>query len=206
MVMVNVPSLNSGRKVLPMKGTSIRVVATSIADRITAPAAPANAQIYRDRDRGGVSAGEVIAGVAILGGLAAVIAAATDNDDRYDRRYDDPRYRTNGYPTGGYYNDGYNNGYYRGSSRYNQGQQVIQQCIQAAQYEGRRYGSDVRVTQIDDVDRIRRGVRVRGDLVVNEYDRRGSRWGNRYRNNYDRGSFTCTVQRGRVVDVNIRGI
>ena len=173
---------------------------------LVSAAAPANAQYYRDRDRGGVSAGEVIAGVAILGGLAAVIAAASDNDDRYDRRYNDPRYRTNGYPTGGYYNDGYNNGYYRGSSRYNQGQQVIQQCIQAAQYEGRRYGSDVRVTQIDDVDRIRRGVRVRGDIVVNEYDRRGNRWGNRYRNNYDRGSFTCTVQRGRVVDVNIRGI
>ena len=169
---------------------------------LVSAAAPANAQYYRDRDRGGVSAGEVIAGVAILGGLAAVIAAASDNDDRYDDR----RYRTNGYPNRGY-NDRYDNGYYRGSDRYNRGQQVIQQCVQAAHYEGRRYGSDVRVTQIDDVDRLRRGVRVRGDIVVNEYDRRrGSRWGNRNRNNYDRGSFTCTVQRGRVVDVDIRGI
>ncbi len=176
---------------------------------LVSAAAPANAQTYRDRDRGGVSAGEVIAGVAILGGLAAVIAAASDNNnnDRYDDRYN--RYpNTNGYPTNGYPNNGYDNGYYRGSSQYNSGQQAIQQCIQAAQYEGRRYGSDVRVTQVRDVDRVRAGVRVRGNLVVNEYDR-GNRYGNRYnsrRNNYDRGSFTCTIQRGRVVDVDINGI
>ena len=62
------------------------------------------------------------------------------------------------------------------------------------------------MTEVRDVDRLRRGVRVRGDIVVNEYDRRGNRWGNRGRNNYDRGSFTCTIQRGRVVDVDIRGI
>ena len=164
-------------------------------------AAPANPQVFRDRDRGGIGAGEVIAGVAILGGLAAIIAAASDNDDRYDDRYN--RYpNTNGYPTRGY-ND---NQYYRGSAQYNRGSQAIQQCVQAAQYEGRRYGSDVRVTEVRDVDRLRRGVRVRGNIVVNEYDRRGNRWGNRGRNNYDRGSFTCTIQRGRVVDVDIRGI
>ena len=162
-------------------------------------AAPANAQYYRDRDRGGPSAGEVIAGVAILGGLAAVIAAASDNDDRYDDRYN--RYpNTNGYPT-----NGYNNGYYRGSAQYNRGQQAIQQCIQAAQYEGRRYGGDVRVTQVRDVRRVRNGVRVRGDLVQNE-GRYNNRYNNRYRNDYDKGNFTCTIQRGRVVDVDIRGI
>ncbi|WP_420605797.1 hypothetical protein [Novosphingopyxis sp.] len=171
---------------------------------LVSAAAPANAQYYRDRDRGGPSAGEVIAGVAILGGLAAVIAAASDNDrDRYDDRYN--RYpNTNGYPT-----NGYDNGYYRGSAQYNRGSQAIQQCVQAAQYEGRRYGSDVRVTEVRDVDRIRSGVRVRGNLVVNEYDRRsryGNRYDNRYRNNYDRGSFTCTIRSGRVVDVDINGI
>lgn len=168
---------------------------------LVSTAAPANAQVYRERDRGGPSAGEVIAGVAILGGIAAVIAAASGNDnDRYDDRYD--RYpNTNGYPTGGY-----DNGYDRRSARYNNGQQAIQQCVQAAQYEGRRYGSNVRVTEVRDVDRTRSGVRVRGSVEVNEFDRRGNRYGNRYRNNYDRGSFTCTIQRGRVVDVNIRGI
>ena len=166
------------------------------AAMLVTAAAPADAQYYRDRDRGGPSAGEVIAGVAILGGLAAVIAAASDNDDRYDNRYDNRYPNTNGYPT---------NQNYRGSARYNQGQQVIQQCVQAAQYEARRYGTDARVTQVRNVDRIRSGVRVRGNLIVNEYDRRG-RYNNRNRNNYDRGSFTCTVQRGRVVDVNIRGI
>ena len=165
---------------------------------LVSAAAPANARDYNDRSRGGPSAGEVIAGVAILGGLAAVIAAASNGkNDRYDDRYN--RYpNTNGYP-----NNGYNDGYYRGSSQYNNGQQAIQQCVQAAQYEGRRYGSDVRVTEVRDVDRVRGGVRVRGNLVVNES--RGNRYNSR-RNNYDRGSFTCTIQRGRVVDVDIRGI
>jgi len=167
------------------------------AAMLVSAAAPAQAQVYRDRDRGGPSAGEVIAGVAILGGIAAVIAAASsNNNDRYDRYPN-----SNGYPTGRY-----DDGYYRGSAQYNNGQQAIQQCVQAAQYEGRRYGSNVRVTEVRDVDRIRSGVRVRGNLEVNEYDRRGNRYGNRYRNNYDRGSFTCTIQRGRVTDVNIRGI
>ncbi len=166
---------------------------------LVSAAAPANAQTYRDydRDRGGVSAGEVIAGVAILGGLAAVIAAASGNDDRYDDRYNDPRYRgTNGYPT---------NGYNRGSAQYNNGQQAIQQCVQAARYEASRYGP-AQITQVTDVDRIRRGVRVRGDLVVNEgRNNRGYR-GRGYNRNYDRGSFTCTIRRGRVVDVDINGI
>lgn len=167
---------------------------------LVSAAAPANAQTYRDydrdRDRGGVSAGEVIAGVAILGGLAAVIAAASDDDDRYDDRYDDGYYRgTNGYPT---------NGYNRGSARYNNGQRAIQQCVQAARYEASRYGN-AQITQVTDVDRVRRGVRVRGDLVVNEG--RNNRYrGRGYNNNYDRGSFTCTIRRGRVVDVDINGI
>ena len=58
-------------------------------------AAPAEAQRYRHYDRdNGIDAGDVIAGVAIIGGIAA-IATALDNDGRsygYDNRY---RYRDN---------------------------------------------------------------------------------------------------------------
>ena len=57
-------------------------------------AAPADAQYrYRDRDRG-IDAGDVIAGVAIIGGIAA-IASALDRDGGqfgYGNRY---RYRDN---------------------------------------------------------------------------------------------------------------
>ncbi len=203
-----------------MKNLKKALVSSAVGVAVlVSSAAPANAQSYNDyndRHRGGPSAGEVIAGVAILGGLAAVISAATNNnnnryDDRYNRYpntngYPTNGYPTNGYPSNGYPTNGYDNGYYRGSSQYNDGSQAIQQCIQAAQYEGRRYGTDVRVTQVRDVDRVRNGVRVRGDLVVNEGNRGGNRYDSRYRNNYDSGSFTCTIQRGRVVDVDIRGI
>ncbi len=51
---------------------------------------------YRNYRNRGIDAGDVLAGVLILGGIAAVIDAATDDDrdDRYrDRRYRDPRYR-----------------------------------------------------------------------------------------------------------------
>ena len=39
-------------------------------------AAPAEAQRYRDRDNDGISAGEVIAGALIIGGIAAIASAS----------------------------------------------------------------------------------------------------------------------------------
>ncbi|HEV7232969.1 MAG TPA: hypothetical protein VGN36_01905, partial [Sphingorhabdus sp.] len=114
--------------------------AGAAAAALVTVAAPAQAQRYDryDRDRDGISAGEVIAGAVVLGGLAAVIASA--DNDRYDR-YDD-RYDRRGYNGYSYYNR-------NGGSR-----QAINQCVRQVEgWAGRYSRSDV--TQIRDIDRTR---------------------------------------------------
>lgn len=93
---------------------------------------------HRHRDRG-IDAGDVIAGVLILGGIAAV-ASAMDNDTP-DRRadYRPPR-------------DDYRNG---GLDR------AAQMCVA-------RIERDVRVASVDAVDRTARGWRVEGALYDGE--------------------------------------
>ena len=160
-------------------------------------ASPVQAQRYEryDRDRDGISAGEVIAGAVVLGGLAAVIASA-DND----RYYDDYDRRGNN----GYYNNR------RGGAR-----AAINRCVSQVENWASRYSrSDV--TQIRDIDRTRYGYRVEGKLVVRDgwrgrdydrYDRDDRRrYGEGYNRGYDRGRFTCYVERGRVVDIDYRGL
>ena len=61
------------------KGTVAAVAAGAMA---LATATPAFAD---RRDRDGISAGDVIAGALIIGGIAAVASAASNNNDRYDR-------------------------------------------------------------------------------------------------------------------------
>lgn len=142
----------------------------------TVAATPAQAQ-YRHYDRGGIDAGDIIAGVAILGGIAAVAAALDDDDDRYD--YDD-RYRDR---RGYNYRDGYTT------------------AVNACGYEARRYGrGQVRITDVDRRSRDR--YRVRG--VIEDggygYDRYG------YGNRRDRDRFTCTAYgNGRISDFDVRG-
>lgn len=138
-------------------------------------ASPAQAQYY-DRDRrDGIDVGDIAAGVAIIGGAALAISALTDNDrGRY--RYDDRRY---GYDRYGY-------GY--GGER-----AALNACASVAQ----RYG---RVERISDVDRRSNGTfRVRGRVLVPDY--RGS-W-NRRSSGWDRESFTCYAQGGRVYDFRV---
>ena len=94
--------------------------AGAAAAALVTVAAPAQAQRYDryDRDRDGISAGEVIAGAVILGGLAAVIAAAdNDRDYRYNDRYD---YDRSGYR-------------YRHNNRYGGGRAAINQCVNAVE-------------------------------------------------------------------------
>jgi hypothetical protein len=174
--------------------------AGAAAAALVTVAAPAQAQRYEryDRDRDGISAGEVIAGAVVLGGLAAVIASA--NNDRYDRDgYD--------YRRGGYDNNHYNNR--NGGSR-----AAINRCVRQVENWASRY-SRADVTQIRDIDRTRYGYRVQGNLVVQDgwrgrdydrYDRydRDNRYG--YNRGYDRGRFTCYVERGRVVDIDYKGL
>ncbi|WAT17975.1 hypothetical protein OZN62_13820 [Aurantiacibacter sp. MUD11] len=185
------------------KGTLATVAAGAMA---VASASPAAAQDrHRDRDRDGISAGEVIAGAVVLGGLAAIIASA--DNDRYHRDY---RYDRRGYR--GDYRD--YRGDYRGGYGYSS-RDAVEMCVRAVErYAQRRSGSRAEVYEIRDVDRERRGYEVEGRLAVREgwgrHDRRG--WGRHdyrrgYRNDgWDEGRFKCDVRRGRVVDVDVRGI
>lgn len=164
-------------------------------------AAPAAAQ-YRDRDRdNGIDAGDVIAGALIIGGIAAVAAAASNDRDDYNYR-----------------GRGYGNDYYRaGNSR-----AAVEQCVHAAQRNANRYsyGGGARVTDIREIDRKRDGYTIKGRIAVNQMgrdwrrgdNRYGRGWDNDYRgwNNsyrgYDSGKFTCKVRYGRVVDLDYSGI
>lgn len=178
------------------KGTLATVAAGAMA---LASATPALAQDrHRDRDDG-ISAGEIIAGALIIGGIAAV-AGSIGKDRGYRGTYGEPYY-------GDRYNDRYNNRYNNsryGYSNYGNPRQAVEQCVRAAQRGA--YGA--RVTDIRDVDRKRYGYRVKGTVVVNE---RGGGWGRdynyRYRGrNYDQGRFTCDVQGGRVVGLDYSGL
>ncbi len=182
--------------------------AGAAAAALVTVAAPAQAQRYEryDRDRDGISAGEIIAGAVVLGGLAAVLSG--DNDRYYD-----------GYNRGGYNSNYYNNR--NGGSR-----AAVNRCVTQVENWAGNY-SRSNVTQIRDIDRTRYGYRVQGNLVVqdgwrgrgndrydNRYDRgdrydRDDRYGygnQGYNRGYDRGRFTCYVERGRVVDIDYSGL
>jgi len=178
------------------KGTLGTVAAGAMA---VASASPAAAQDRHHRDRDGISAGEVIAGAVIIGGLAAILSSR--DNDRYDRnyRYDRRDYR-------GDYRGSYRGGY--------TGRDAVEMCVRAAERRAQRWtGSRAEVYEIRDVDRERRGWEVKGRIAVREGyrdQRRG--WGRGdyrrgYRNDgWDEGRFTCDIRRGRVVDLDFRGI
>ncbi|MXP43307.1 hypothetical protein [Allopontixanthobacter sediminis] len=156
-------------------------------------AAPAFA---RDRDDG-ISAGEIIAGAVIIGGIAA-IASAASKDRGYDRNYNDG-YRYNARDNRGGYNDYYG----RGNPR-----AAVEQCVRVAELNAQRAGYRfANVTDIRDVDDKRYGWRVKGRIDVQ--GQRG--YGDRY-DRYDRGrradsgSFTCDISRGRVVGLDYSGV
>lgn len=190
-----------------MKIMSKALVGTIAAGAMAiSSATPAFAQ-YRDhdRDRGGISAGDVIAGALIIGGIAAIASAGRNNDRGY---YRDSDYR---YDRAGY---GYGDRY-RGNPR-----QAVEQCVYAAERQASsRYGR-ADVTDIRQVRDTRYGYEVRGRIAVDTRRgdwRRGDGyyghgWGGDYRGwnqsmrGYDSGSFKCRVERGRVVDIDIDGV
>jgi hypothetical protein len=194
--------------------------AGAAAAALVSLSAPAMARGY---ERDSISAGDVIAGALIIGGLAAVISNERDRrDGRYDRDYrhgDDRDYRGGGYDNRGY---GYSD---RGNGR-----DAVNQCVQAAEQWGNRY-SRVKVTEIRDIDRTRYGYKVSGNLVLRDgwqgnrgygrnYDRYGrggyerggyDRYGRSgyergYDRGYDQGRFACYVENGQVVDVKYSGL
>ena len=193
--------------------------AGAAAAALVSVAAPAQA---RGRDNDGITAGEVIAGAVILGGIAAVIASSDDNRSR-DRGYDDGRYDNRGYDDGRYDDRGYDNrddrydnhdrrgrGHGRGNDGYRYNSQhnsraAVNQCITAVEQWASRY-SRADVTQINYIDRTRNGYRVTGNLVVQDGYRGRNRNDRGYDRGYNNGRFTCYVERGRVIDVDYRGL
>ncbi|MEY4054697.1 MAG: hypothetical protein RL519_31 [Pseudomonadota bacterium] len=193
-----------------MKTMSKALVGTIAAGAMAlASATPAFAE-HRDRD--GISAGDVIAGALIIGGIAAVASAASRNNDRYDRdyRYDRAGY---GYNQGYGYRDNYAS---RGSAR-----RAVEQCVYAAERNAARYTyGRADVTDVRDIRETRYGYEVRGRIAVNGNGRDwrrgdgnyGRGWGGDYRGwndnlrGYDSGTFRCQVEQGRIVDLDYSGL
>lgn len=185
------------------KGTVATVAAGAMAISSATPA-------FADRrDHDGISAGDVIAGALVIGGIAAVAAAAS-RDDGYNRDY---RYDRAGY---GYDYRFDRDRAWRGSPR-----RAIEQCVFAAERDAGRYSyGRADVTDIRQVRETRWGYEVRGRIAVNTMGRDwrrgddyyGRGWGGDYRGwnaslrGYDSGSFTCRFERGRVVDLDYSGI
>ena len=195
-----------------MKTFTKAIAGTLAAGALAAGSAtPALAGDRYDRDHDGISAGEVIAGAVVIGGLAAILSSANrDRDYRYndrnyrdrDYRYNDSRYRDRDYRSN---NRNYRyNGYdYRG----NGARSAVDMCVRTAERQARRWtGTDAKVYQIRDVDRERGGYEVEGRIAVRDGYRRGFR---SYRNRgdgWDEGKFKCEVRYGRVVDLDYDGI
>jgi hypothetical protein len=171
---------------------AVVAAATTGAMLSAAPAA-----VARDRDRDGISAGEIIAGAVIIGGLAAILSDNDNNrynDRRYDGGYDRDRY---GYDRGAY--DRGNYGY--DHRRHGNARQAVNQCVRDVEYRSGRWGR-TDVTEIRDIERRRDGYVVKGRVVVRDgYRGRYGRDGY-----YDRGKFSCFVRYGRVENVRFSGL
>ena len=153
---------------------------------------------------GDIDVEEIIAGVAILGGVAVAINAL-DGDGNRGRQYGNYGY---GYPSNGNYRYGYPsngsygygnypNGNYGYGNQYGyNGMGTARSAVNVCAREAQRYGGG-QVT-ISDVDRDNGVYRVRGKAMVPDYN--DSRYG---RYDYDRESFTCHAANGRIYDFRI---
>ncbi|MFM7348223.1 MAG: hypothetical protein ACKO01_01900 [Erythrobacter sp.] len=166
------------------RSTSARLVLGAVtATALTAAAiTPAAAQSRYDRyDRGGISAGEIIAGAVVIGGIAA-LAGAFDNDRHRDWRFDNRYYD------------------YRGD-RFGYGfspRAAVDRCVRLAENQARRGGYRYAdVIDVTDIDRTREGYRVRGRIdVAGGWDRRGN----------DRGRFSCRIDGRGGASINFDGV
>lgn len=133
---------------------------------------------YRYRRHNHVDAGDVLAGVLILGTIAA-IASSTSRAER--QRRDD--YRDRDYRRDDYRDRPYDYRERRGDSRYDGGSGInnaVSMCVS-------RIERDVRVDSVDNVERTGEGWRVSGSL-------------------YNGERFTCRIDsNGRVEDVDYGG-
>jgi opacity protein-like surface antigen len=155
------------------------LIGAAAAALTVSAAAPAQAQ-YRDYDRrGGIDAGDIVTGVAVLGGIAAVLGALDRDGGRY------------GYDNRGRYRDGYS------------------QAVNSCGYEAERYGrGQVRITDVDRRSNGRYRVEgvVEGGGYDPRYDRRYDRRNDArdYRDGYGE-RFTCTAyENGRIAEFRMR--
>ena len=182
-------------------------------------ASSASPALARDQRGDGVSAGDVIAGAVVLGGIAAIAASASNHDRDYG--YTRAGYGDYGAGYGGDY--GHDRGFGQRDGRWNGGSRrgAVEQCIAAAERDASRYGyGRADVTDIRGVRETRWGFEVKGRIAVNTMGRAwhngdaryGQGWGGDYRGwndglrGYDAGQFSCRVERGRVVGVNFKGL
>ena len=163
------------------------LVGTAAAAAMAVSATPAMA---RDGHRGGPSAGEVIAGVAIIGAIAAIASSGNK-----DRRYRDDDYRGDRYGNDRYADSRFGNRYRQIGQR-----QAVNRCVRAAERGATNYGRS-NVTDIRDIDRTRYGYRVKGRILVDQGRGRYQRSGYS-----DKGNFTCYIEGNRVSDVRYSGL
>jgi hypothetical protein len=140
-------------------------------------ASPADAQ-YRRYDRhNGVDAGDIITGIAVIGGISAIASAIGRDDGRY------------GYGYGNRYRSNYN--------------YAVEACANEAQRMGR---GRVQITDVDRVgmDRYRvRGLVQGGYGSYDRYDRYDRGYGG-FDRGYGRDDFTCTARgNGRITDFRL---
>jgi len=126
-------------------GKSARLLLGAVAAMalIAVSATPA---LARDRERDGISAGEIIAGAIVIGGIAALAGAFDGDRDRWDR---------GGWDRGGW---GFGGG----------PRAAVDRCVRAAENQARRFGGYrfADVIDVRDIDRTRDGFRVRGRIEV----------------------------------------
>jgi hypothetical protein len=126
-------------------GKSARLLLGAVAAMalIAVSATPA---LARDRERDGISAGEIIAGAVVIGGIAALAGAFDGDRDRWDR---------GGWDRGGW---GFGGG----------PRAAVDRCVRAAENQARRFGGYrfADVIDVRDIDRTRDGFRVRGRIEV----------------------------------------
>ncbi len=137
-----------------------------------------NHRWYRYRRHNHVDAGDVIAGVLVLGTIAAIASSASRSERQRREDYRDRDYRRDDYRDRPYdYRER------RGDSRYDSGRGIdnaVNMCLS-------RIERDVRVDQVDSVDRNGEGWRVTGTL-------------------YNGERFTCRIgEDGRLDDVDYGG-
>ena len=158
-------------------------------------AAPASAQYYdRDGRRGGIDAEDIAVGVAVVGGVAAILAALDRDGGRY------------GYGNRGAYGDRYGYGdRYRDRDGYSA---AVNSC--GAQAERYGQGGRVRITEVDRSGRDR--FRVEG-VIESGYGGYDTRYDRGYDRRYDGREyardygerFTCVAYgNGRIADFRMR--